>query len=108
MTTKTDASRAAIAARVRAEGTITLQEAATLFPAPTPTPTGHVSKATLLRWIVVGRGYYKVRLDGARVKGVWHTSVLACHRFYQATEGPGAAGRLFARGERRPERGPAY
>jgi len=74
-------TRKETAERVRAEGPVPLDQACRLFPAPTP--TGHASPATLMRWIISGkRG---VHLEGARVKGHWHTSYEACRRFRQRT-----------------------
>jgi hypothetical protein len=72
--------RAEIAARVRAEGPVSLDQACILIPARNP--RGHASPATLLRWIISGKG--GVKLEGARVKGHWHTSLAALQRFRSA------------------------
>lgn len=69
------------AARVRAEGPITLAQAAALVPADTP--TGHVAVATILRWIISGNKK-QGRLDSAKIKGEWHTSREALGRFAAA------------------------
>jgi hypothetical protein len=68
-------------ARVRAEGTVRLDQISHLVRADTR--SGHVSVSTLLRWIVKGkRG---VKLEAARIKGEWHTSLAALQRFRQRT-----------------------
>jgi hypothetical protein len=67
-------------ARVRAEGPIRLDEVTHLFKADTR--SGHVSLSTLLRWLIKGkRG---VKLEGARIRGEWHTSYQAVQRFKKA------------------------
>jgi len=70
-------TRAEVAERVRAEGPVSLDQAAILIPARNA--RGHTSPATLLRWIINGKS--GVRLEGARVKGKWHTSLAALQRF---------------------------
>jgi hypothetical protein len=85
---------AAAAARIRADGPITVCKAAQLVPASNR--HGYASASTLVRWIVHGkRG---VKLDGARLTGkTWWTSEAALNRFW---------GDLAAREEgRRPEPG---
>jgi len=63
--------------RIRADGPITIAEAAKFVP----TSHGIASPDTLWRWIVIGkRG---VRLDGARLVGkTWWTSRQALDRFW--------------------------
>lgn len=72
ITSRADASR-----RVRAENPISLEQAAAVFPRGDRWRS--VSIASLIRWIVAGRG--KVRLDAVRIRGQWHTSVAAITRF---------------------------
>lgn len=73
-------SRADISARIKAEGPVRLDHACHLIHADTP--KGHVSPATLLRWIVSGKRGTK--LEAARIKGEWHTSLAAIQRFGRA------------------------
>ncbi len=81
MQTATVSTRQAGAARVMDEYPIPVSQAATLIPANTH--TGHASVTTLLRWII--RGKRGVRLDAAKIKGVWHTSLAAIERFRNAS-----------------------
>jgi hypothetical protein len=62
--------------RVRAEGLISLEAAAALFPTRRGRP---VTKLTVLRWILHGKR--KVRLEAVRDRGEWRTSLAAVLRF---------------------------
>lgn len=83
--------RAAGAARVRQEGPIDLETAASLFPRGNRWK--EVTVRMLLRMIVSGR--YGVRLDAAEIKVKvdgkmkrrWHTSIAAMNRFVAETAG---------------------
>lgn len=74
-------TRAEARERVLAEGTISMTQAAELFPRP------H-GRRKPLAWRTVERfcigGKAGIRLDGARIKGEWHTSVPAIQRFLTA------------------------
>lgn len=74
-------TRTDMAARLRAEGLISLTQASTLVPADNP--KGHVSCGSLLRWIVSGRR--NVKLEACRERGEWWTSLAALNRFLSAT-----------------------
>jgi hypothetical protein len=69
----------AAAARIQADGPITVTRAARLVPASNR--HGYASASTLVRWIIYGkRG---VRLDGSRLTGkTWWTSAKALERFW--------------------------
>ena len=76
-------TREGIAAKLRAEGIVALDQACLLFPADNT--KGHVAPGTMVRWIISGRR--RVRLEATRIKGQWYTSLAALTRFRAATGG---------------------
>lgn len=80
-------TRTDMAAKLRAEGLVSLSQAAALIPADNH--KGHASPGSLLRWIVSGRR--KIKLEACRERGEWWTSLAALNRFLHATNSLRAA-----------------
>ena len=76
-------TRSDMAATLRAEGLITLDQACRLFPADNA--KGHVSPGSLVRWILDGKR--RTKLEALRERGQWYTSLAALTRFRAAAGG---------------------